>query len=135
MNRVGGGDGRATWTCDPHRLLEKEDCVVYSIGSDGTYEWEDGLVDLLGHTRCEIHIFDPGNYVRAGDAELKNIHYHQFEIKGSYNPANPKPFLESVHQIEPELLSMTLMEAIEHFGVGSNRTVDIVKFDCDDCEW
>jgi Methyltransferase domain len=30
--RVGGrGDG-PKWVCDPHRLVDKEDCLIYSIG-------------------------------------------------------------------------------------------------------
>jgi hypothetical protein len=122
MTRVGG-----TWTCDPHRLLEQEDCVIYSIGSDGTYKWEDALIELLGSTHCEIHIFDTGNYVRAGDAELKNIHYHQWGIKGSFERS-----LKSPGKRAPKMLTMN--ETFTAFKQG-NRTIDVVKFDCDDCEW
>jgi hypothetical protein len=132
MTRVGGQDDKARWTCDPHRLLERENCVIYSIGSDGTYKWEDALIDLLGSTHCEIHVFDPGNFARVGDPELKNIHYHQWGIKGSYNPAGPERSLDSPHQIEPKML--TMMETAAAF-TQDNRTIDVVKFDCDDCEW
>jgi hypothetical protein len=48
MNRVGGRDG-ATWTCDPHRLLEKEDCVVHSIFRMG-HTNGGRLIDLLVNT-------------------------------------------------------------------------------------
>jgi hypothetical protein len=53
--RVGGhGDG-PKWTCDLHRLADKADRVVYSIGSEGNYEWEDSLIDEIGSKHCEIH--------------------------------------------------------------------------------
>jgi hypothetical protein len=135
MNRVGGqGDG-ATWTCDPHRLLEREDCVVYSIGSDGTYAWEDALVDQLGNTHCEFHVIDSGSYARAGDPELKNIHYHQWGIKSTYD----KVFNAELSRVGPtgvgggKLLSFP--ETLTSF-VEENRTIDILRINCDKkCEW
>jgi hypothetical protein len=134
MNRVGGqGDG-ATWTCDPHRLLEREECVVYSIGSDGTYVWEDALVDLLGSKHCEIHVFDSGNYTRAGDPELKNIHYHQWGIKSTYD----KVFNAELSHVGltgelDKLLSFP--ETLKNFRE-ENRTIDILRINCDKkCEW
>jgi hypothetical protein len=127
MTRVGGQDD-ATWTCDPHRLLQREDCVIYSIGSsDGTYEWEEALIDLLGSLHCEIHVFDPGNYARAGDPELKNIHYHQWGIKGSSEPS-----LRIPGERAPKML--TIDETFTSFD-DFNQTIDVLKFNCDDCEW
>jgi hypothetical protein len=123
MTRVG-----ATWICDPHRLLEQEDCVIYTIGSDGTYKWEDALIDLLGSKHCEIHVFDPGNYARVGDPELKNIHYHRWGIKGTFEPS----LKSSPGKRAPKMLTMN--ETFTAFNQG-DRTIDLVKFDCDDCEW
>jgi hypothetical protein len=134
MARVGGrGDG-ATWTCDPHRLLERKDCVVYSIGSDGTYEWEDALIDLLGNKHCEIHVIDSGNHARAGDAELKNIHYHRWGIKSSYDRVfNAKLSQVGITAEFPKLI--TFQDTLKYFSE-ENRTIDILKIDClDNCEW
>jgi hypothetical protein len=134
MTRVGGrGDG-ATWTCDPHRLLEREECVVYSIGSDGTYEWEDALIDLLGRKHCEIHVIDSGSHGRAGDPELKNIHYHQWGIKSSYDRVfNVKLSQVGLTEEVPKLA--TFQDTLKSFNE-ENRTIDILKIDClDKCEW
>lgn len=55
--RVGGlGDG-PKWVCDPHRLRNLgKDCLVYSVGSAGKYEFEDAVREHVGPD-CEIHTF------------------------------------------------------------------------------
>ena len=57
MERVGGLDDGPKWTCDPYRLLQRPNCLIYSIGSAGQYQWEEGLVQRLG-SHCEIHVFE-----------------------------------------------------------------------------
>jgi hypothetical protein len=121
VNRVGGhGDG-PKWTCDPHRLLDRKDCLIYSIGSEGNYAWEDALIALLGSPHCEIHVFDHGDYARPGDPENKNIHFHQWGLK-SYNDPH-----------KPDLL-LTFEETVKQLGHKSRR-IDILKIDCETCEW
>ena len=75
IRKVGGhGDG-SKWVCDPHRLRRYDDCLVYSIGSNNNYEFEYGLVELIGANHCEIHVFDPNpKYERPGDAASKNMY-------------------------------------------------------------
>jgi hypothetical protein len=133
VSRVGGhGDG-PKWTCDPHRLADKPDCVVYSIGSEGKYEWEDSLIDEIGSKHCEIHVFDPGNYARPGDPEKRNIHYHQWGFKSSYDEAyNAKITLNALKGTQPDLLSF--QETVRMLG-HEGRTIDILKIDCERCEW
>jgi Methyltransferase domain len=43
-------------------------CLVYSIGSQGNFVFEDGLVDLVGVGTCEINVFDVfADYTRPND--------------------------------------------------------------------
>jgi hypothetical protein len=130
VSRVGGhGDG-PKWTCDPHRLLAKKDCLIYSVGSQGQYEWEDAMVALLGSHHCEIHVFDSGNYTRPGDLEMRNIHYHQWGIKSSYDASfNPAQALRTA---QPEML--TFQQTLTKLG-HKRRKIDILKIHCDSCEW
>ena len=69
VKRITGADDGAKWTCDPHRLTRQAErrkqagesapyCLIYSVGSNGNYQFEDGLYEHLGHGMCEIHIFD-----------------------------------------------------------------------------
>jgi hypothetical protein len=109
--------------------------LVYSIGSDGTYEWEDALIDLLGSKHCEIHVIDSRNYVRHGDPELKNIHYHQWGTKSSYDKVfNSKLSHLDLTEKGPKKL-VAFQDTLKGF-LEENRTIDILKIDClDKCEW
>jgi hypothetical protein len=125
ISRVGGPGNSARWTCDPHRLMERSDCLIYSVGSDGTYAWEDDLVELLGSTHCEIHVFHaPGSsehYARAGDPESKNIHFHPWELQTS--------------AFGGSFGLMSFQDARTKLG-HQNRMIDVLRIDCDDkCEW
>jgi hypothetical protein len=93
--RIGGrGDG-PKWTCDPHRLNQVvkqrkaagepgPHCIIYSVGSEGNYLFEDSIIEHLGGPICEIHVFDfSGNFDRPENKE-RNIHFHKWGLKGSW---------------------------------------------------
>jgi Methyltransferase domain len=165
--RLGGlGDG-PKWTCDPHRLervarerLEKAamtdnnildasgnstppqqqtNCLVYSVGSAGKYEWEIALAKSFMQNNqtklqsiCEIHVFDfSRDYTVVGHAELFNIHFHQWGLKSSYDNSLPEA-INMRHSDRGRLL--TLPEMMEKLG-HSNHVIDILKVDCEFCEW
>jgi len=147
LKKVGGlGDG-PKWTCDPDRLFTgsssiggadaadaaprppSQRCLVYSIGSNGNYRFEDALYELAvasGKEPCEIHVFDPGNYDRD-DLQSKNVYYHKWGLTGSGDidsPIVPRGATEmySFQQIRRKLGHV-------------NRTIDVFKIDCEGCEW
>lgn len=137
LRRVGGrGDG-PKWTCDPHRLGLNEDCLIYSIGSQGLYQFEDGIRSLLKqrpegvatkdwYPDCEIHVFDPDpKYGRKNDLK-KNIHYHAWGLKSSYEPFERGPHAESTE-------FFTFSEIRQKLG-HEHRRIDIFKIDCEGCE-
>lgn len=111
------GDG-PKWLCDPQRIVSvakqrNDTCLVYSIGSKGRFEFENGLVEFTG-TECEIHVIDPGRY---GRHLPENMHYHQWGIGSSYDP-NYKPFVNG------KFLSM--QETVKELG-HSGRVIDVLK--------
>jgi hypothetical protein len=129
---VGGNNGHGDgpkWVCNPHRIGLREpprakDCLIYSIGSNGEYDFEEGLLQELGLTSkvsCEIHVFDFGGYERPEDA-AKNIHYHQWGLQGvGASASKGKREMKSF----PDIL-----KTLGH----ENRTIDILKIDCEGCE-
>jgi Methyltransferase domain len=123
--RVGGrGDG-PKWVCDPHRLAKKSDCLIYSVGSEGNYLFEDGLYQMMGK-HCEIHVFDPNpSYARPGDPENKNIHFHPWGMKSSSDGLMTVAGNLDFRSF-PEIL-----DALGHVG----RRIDVFKIDCEGCEW
>jgi hypothetical protein len=101
-------------------------CLIYSVGSGGKFQFEDGMYSRLGGL-CEIHVFDPGNYAKERpDLEDKNVHFHKWGFKSSYD-AEYKP---NVNYGEFFTVQDTL-EKLGHVG----RTIDIFKIDCEYCEW
>ena len=71
--RVGKlGDG-GKWICDPHRIREQEECLVYSVGSNGDFSFEEAVLESVG-SHCEIHTvrdFTLG-------CEHRNVHIFHF---------------------------------------------------------
>jgi hypothetical protein len=92
------------------------------------------LIDQLGNTHCEFNVIDGGSYARAGDPELKNIHYHQWGIKSTYDKVfNAELSRVGSREKIPKLLSFP--ETVKSF-LNENRTIDILRINCDKkCEW
>lgn len=127
--RVRGiGDG-PKWTCDPHQLkrlaysrkeANQPPCLLYSIGSNGNYQWEDGMYEETDGL-CEIHVFDYSqNYTRRKNKDM-NIYFHQWGLRGS-------------GQLDRGGIWKTMPQIIRELGHES-RTIDVLKIDCEGCEW
>ncbi|KAL7563646.1 hypothetical protein ACA910_013382 [Epithemia clementina (nom. ined.)] len=119
------GDG-GKWVCDPYRIAEKPDCLVYSVGSNNDFSFEEEVFATIG-SHCEIHTFDPADY-SAQAAKLRrqmlklsrrkmNLHYHKWGIAGENQGDQYLTVNETVHRLG-------------HVG----RKVDIFKIDCEGCE-
>lgn len=139
--KVGGlGDG-PKWTCDPERLQAVADrrkladptsaeskCLVYSIGSNGNYRFEDGLYSMLGNT-CEVHVFDMGKFGQnEASMARKNRYFHQWGLKSSYD----HEYQEEINN--PQVEWYSFQEIKKKLG-HEHRTIDIFKIDCEGCEW
>jgi Methyltransferase domain len=129
--RVGGvGDG-AKWVCDPHRLVRMAEkrkaagepgphCIIYSVGSNGNYQFEDGMIREIG-TICEIHIFDYSNNYERPQNKQQNIHFHQWGLQASNADRKGGEFYSF-----PQILKKLGHE---------KKTIDIFKIDCEGCEF
>jgi hypothetical protein len=165
--RIGGngnGDG-PKWVCDPHNLvrLSKErkrahkrerkhhkqshevqdeaGCLVYSIGSNGDFQFETGLQNLLGSTDiCEIHIFDMGDYEDKMPKGL-NIHYHRWglikddESNAKEDSSGNDNDNEKDEGAKSKEKFYSLAEIVKRLGHENRPSIDIFKIDCDKCEW
>jgi hypothetical protein len=143
LRRVGGrGDG-PKWTCDPHRLINQDDCLIYSFGSFGVYLFEDGINNVLRNMHanqnsdnatsnwlpnCEIHVFDPDpKFARNNDNVVNNIHYHAIGLKSSYEAFDYGRF--------PTTFEFLSIQEIQQRLKHTNRRIDMFKIDCEGCEW
>mmetsp|Transcript_1391 Transcript_1391/g.1794 ORF Transcript_1391/g.1794 Transcript_1391/m.1794 type:complete len:361 (-) Transcript_1391:62-1144(-) len=138
--RVGGngnGDG-PKWVCDPHRIVRMAKarkakdpthpgCVIYSIGSNGDFSFEYGMMEILGNNTCEFHIFDMGDYESRMPEGLGRATYHQWGLKKQDPNALDTP--------APGQRLYGLKDTIKLLGHENLDTIDIFKIDCDNCEW
>lgn len=117
-----GGDG-GKWICDPHRISQ-ENCIVYSIGSNGKFDFEEHVNLVL--PQCEVHIFDFTNYEQKMLNEGKvNASFHAWGIKGNDGTVN-------AHAKRAKNMK-SMKETVQDLGhVG--RRIDIFKIDCEGCE-
>jgi hypothetical protein len=105
--------------------------LIYSVGSEGNYEWEDALVNIVGRDHCEIHVFGTTGRARGSDPQHESMHFHQWSI------GNDEVDGDTVARksTDDEALAMlSLSESLEKLG-HQNRTIDIIKLDCERCTW
>jgi Methyltransferase domain len=108
LRRVGGhGDG-PKWTCDPLRLAQRPHCLINSVGSQGVYIFEDGMVLILKN-----HSADNG---KKKDSWIPNCEIHVFGPDPSYGATNFYTFAE-------------LQQRLGH----AHRRIDILKIDSEHC--
>lgn len=103
------GDG-GKWICDPHRALTQNNCVVYSIGSNDEFSFEESIHHF--NPKCEIHTFDPTT------PHPKNcppfVSFHPWAL-GQFD----SPFSYTIP---------TIMRRLGH------NSVSVLKVDCEGCE-
>jgi hypothetical protein len=135
------GDGHK-WTCNPSRIERvsqerinqgKPPCLVYSIGSEGKFDFERDVQQRM--PSCEIHTFDFTNFASKIPPDL-NITYHVWGLKPSYRTHNiPQPTRAKLwEQKPPRGVFKTIQETLIKLG-HVNRTIDLFKIDCEGCEW
>eukprot|EP00546_Thalassionema_frauenfeldii_P013283 CAMPEP_0178926918 /NCGR_PEP_ID=MMETSP0786-20121207/18842_1 /TAXON_ID=186022 /ORGANISM="Thalassionema frauenfeldii, Strain CCMP 1798" /LENGTH=353 /DNA_ID=CAMNT_0020602179 /DNA_START=9 /DNA_END=1070 /DNA_ORIENTATION=+ len=123
--------GETKYVCNPQRLAypEKKGCLIYSFGCAGDFSFEDEIFQMH-NKECEIHVFDPAKaWERENDVPNKNIHYHAWGLRSTYD--------DSKSVVWPKGRGggfKTFPETLQELGhVG--RTIDILKIDCEGCEW
>ena len=104
------GDG-GKWVCDPLKLKRKDDCLVYSAGSNGDFSFEIELKRLL--PKCSIITLDKDNY--SCPKELCTFHQ---AFLGNGSSTNSKNWF-------------TIIQELKH----TNRIIDIFKIDIEGSEY
>ena len=135
------------WMCGLDSLRDdlRRPCLVYSYGSAGETSWERAVFERTGQ-RCDVHVFDPtpgfgseaeqnakakaafkGSFHYWG---LGGVHDDHMELEGFYAPKSED---KTMTDIPVESLTTTLQK-LGH-SEAFQRTIDILKIDCEGCEW
>ena len=109
-----GGKG----LCDPNRLrAQGADCLIYSVGSFDDFSFEEAITRDVSSAR-EIHAFD--HTVSNPRNKPCGVHFHPLGLGGAREPDGSD--LKGLADI---------VVALGHKG----RTIDVLKIDCEGCEW
>ena len=116
--RVGPAGEGGKWLCDPNRLRARgADCLIYSVGSFDDFSFEEAITRDVSSAR-EIHAFD--HTVSNPRNKPCGVHFHPLGLGGAREPDGSD--LKGLADI---------VVALGHKG----RTIDVLKIDCEGCEW
>jgi len=122
-SEVNIGDG-PKFVCAPDMLRYVQDCLVYSIGSNYDFQFEQGLG--MHAPNCEFHTFDGtmdlSNRALPPGLEEKNIHFHNWNLGVTSEVDAQGKTTKSIGDIVNEL---------GHKG----RKIHVLKLDCEGCEY
>lgn len=104
--------------------LLPEDCLVYSVGIADDWSFD----ELMGAFGCEVHAFDPT--VDLPTSLAPNVTFLQWGLTGNSSPDHQKVSENYGKQLGPLL---TLEETQRKLG--HTKRLNILKMDCEGCEW
>eukprot|EP00316_Scyphosphaera_apsteinii_P011794 CAMPEP_0119326450 /NCGR_PEP_ID=MMETSP1333-20130426/68439_1 /TAXON_ID=418940 /ORGANISM="Scyphosphaera apsteinii, Strain RCC1455" /LENGTH=430 /DNA_ID=CAMNT_0007334763 /DNA_START=130 /DNA_END=1419 /DNA_ORIENTATION=+ len=131
LRRLGKCSRRSgDWTLCLGGARAQPPCLVVSIGIGGEWDFE---VDAA-QRGCQVHAFDPTIALRGVHEHFaknnKGITFHYVGLgtstsyRGGYNVGGPADLSEVAHL--PDLL---------HRIGAAGRRIDVLKMDCEGCEW
>jgi len=114
--RIGpDGDG-GKWVCNPEKLRHSKECIVYSVGSNNEFGFEEAILKDMS-SKCEVHVFD--HTVTNPTNVPEGVTFHPWGLSLASDPSNS---MYSLYDI---------LEKLDHVG----KSIDIFKIDCEGCEW
>lgn len=119
------GDG-GKFVCGEDEYFKARDCLVYSVGSKGDTAFEADVIRRFG---CEVHTFDPTGNSTEFAARLASVGatFHPWGV----GPTGRTVHNGKTHQNNPLVSLYDIMDQLGHHG----RHLDILKIDCEGCEW
>jgi len=121
--RLGAAGDGGKWVCNPSFVAEAvvagKPCLVYSVGSRGDISFERAVAHKISK-KCEVHVFDPFQ-----GSTWSFLSYHPYALASSQG---------DVQKAIEGMPSKTMREIVEDLG-HEGRDVDILKIDCEGCEW
>ena len=101
-----------------------QSCLVFSVGIGDAWQFDDALATQLG---CEVHSFDPTQQLRAQHEahDVRGVHFHYTGL-GKMRP--------NAYGTQGRGAAMLPLGAMMARWAGK-RTVDVLKIDCEGCEW
>ena len=99
-------------------------CLVFSVGVGNAWQFDDALATQLG---CEVHSFDPTQELLAAHEahHVPGVHFHFVGLGQTRTSTYGTKGRGAQMQPLPEIMSRW----------AGKRTIDVLKIDCEGCEW
>jgi len=107
-------------------------CVVYDFGIANEWEFSDSMADQHG---CRVHSFDPsdGHVQQHWAHQHENVTFHFLGLSGESQISNGNSWTDSLHQYGSVIGPLKRLDVIKaSLGHGA---IDVLKIDCEGCEW
>lgn len=107
-------------------------CLVYSFGIANEWDFEDNSAREMN---CEVHAFDPAADML--DVHLAhrqpNVYFHHLGLSGNGTVESTALLSNQVYgEYSGRMMALDdIMSLLGH----SNRKIDVLKIDCEGCEW
>eukprot|EP01084_Bolivina_argentea_P107532 192266_1 len=108
---------------DKSNDFSNDKCLIYSVGIQDKYNWDITMARDFG---CEVHSFDPT--VDLPTHLSPNVTFHKWGLRGP----NINGSASQYKGISGEML--LLSDIIKRLG-HEKRKIDIIRMDCEGCEW
>jgi len=107
----------------------QQPCVAYSFGVGGNYEFE---AYIVSQWHCAVHAFDPTRELRELHERSKpaGVVFHYKGLRGRHALPS-QTVVNSYGSIDMSILSDLPFLLAEN----NHRYVDVLKIDCEGCEW
>lgn len=119
-------------------VVSNTKCLVYSFGIANEWDFEDGMASVFG---CEVHAFDPTTAFvgvhRAHNVEDVHFHYtglgHTTSTEQTSSTSNiPVQHDGTYGELGGNFLTLgSIVRQLSH----EHRRINILKIDCEGCEW
>jgi hypothetical protein len=114
--RIGPEGEGGKWVCNPEKLRRSKECIVYSVGSNNDFRFEEAILKNISSS-CDVHVFDhtdtnPSNIPRG-------VKFHPWGLAAASDTSNA---MFTLHDI---------LERLGHVG----KVIYIFKIDREGCEW
>eukprot|EP00804_Cyclotella_cryptica_P004644 CCRYP_006945-RA/>CCRYP_006945-RA protein AED:0.14 eAED:0.14 QI:0/-1/0/1/-1/1/1/0/340 len=109
------------------RQVQKEKCLVYSFGVHDSTEWEQKVAREFG---CDVFAFDPTSDFESNVAP--GVTFHKLGLQGVGVDVS-KTHSSLYSALDPAKLRS--LGDIRRMLGHENRQVDVLRLDCEGCEW
>jgi hypothetical protein len=129
MKRYGGAGDLGKLLCGVETILLDDTCIVYSLGSQSHFEFEEAI---LSETRCTVHTFDCTS--SPPQQKINRLHFHKICL-GENSPLQHFLYPLAGKNMNDSSFQSLYMKFNQILEMLKHSTVHILKMDIEGAEY